>query len=69
MPTDSIQASDDAVSELRAALADVGVILPSLGVDPVGVAAEGGEPPLIVLGRCTAGTAWALVAALKGAAG
>lgn len=68
MASGSIQASDDAVSELRAALANVGVTLPSLGVDPVGVADEGGGSPLVTLGRCTAHTARALAAALKGAA-
>ena len=60
MPTDRIKASDDAVSELRAALADVGIALPSLGVDLVGVAGTGGGAPLVTLGRCTAETARAL---------
>ena len=69
MPSDFIQASDDAVSELRAALAGVGVTLPSLGVDLVGVTGQGGDAPLITLGRCTADTARALAAVLREARG
>ncbi|NGO67446.1 hypothetical protein [Streptomyces boncukensis] len=67
MSNPRIAQSDDAVSELRAALAGAGITLPSLGVDLVGVCDRGDAPPLVSLGRCTVETARALAAALKGA--
>nr|WP_206315432.1 hypothetical protein [Streptomyces sp. C1-2] len=50
---------------MREALAEVGVVLPSLGVDPVTGAS--GEPfALVALGRCNVRTAERLTAALRG---
>ncbi|AYG81824.1 hypothetical protein DWB77_03991 [Streptomyces hundungensis] len=46
------------VMELRAALAEHGITLPSLGRDF-------GTPPLVILGNCNADTARALTAALE----
>ncbi|MFE9532866.1 hypothetical protein [Streptomyces sp. NPDC006691] len=45
------------VMELRAALAEHGITLPSLGRDF-------GTPPLVILGNCNAATARALAGAL-----
>jgi hypothetical protein len=50
--------------ELGAALADVGVLLPSLGLDTVSLASDY-LPPLVDLGRCNPGTARKLAAALR----
>uniref|UniRef100_A0AAU2V613 Uncharacterized protein n=1 Tax=Streptomyces sp. NBC_00003 TaxID=2903608 RepID=A0AAU2V613_9ACTN len=47
------------VMELRAALAEHGITLPSLGRDF-------GTPPLVILGNCNTATARALTAALGG---
>ncbi|MFI6049663.1 hypothetical protein ACIBCO_06140 [Streptomyces violascens] len=47
------------VMELRAALAEHGITLPSLGRDF-------GTPPLVILGNCNTATARALAAALGG---
>ncbi|MFF5534253.1 hypothetical protein ACFY71_17455 [Streptomyces cinerochromogenes] len=59
--------TEKAVEELRAALHGVGVILPSLRVDPVSAAHE--EPyALVDLGRCNLGVASRLAAVLRGAA-
>ncbi|MER7401089.1 hypothetical protein ABT373_01090 [Streptomyces sp. NPDC000070] len=50
--------------ELGAALAEVGVQLPSLGLDTVSLASDY-LPPLVDLGRCNPGTARKLAAALR----
>lgn len=57
------QAAEDVVTRLRVALGALGVVLPSLRVDPLTAASE--EPyPLVELGRCTVESAARLVAAL-----
>ncbi|MDX2544956.1 hypothetical protein ACOT81_26040 [Streptomyces sp. WI04-05B] len=59
--------TDEVVARLRAALKEVGVALPSLGVDPVSGASD--EPfALVVLGRCNVRTATRLAAVLEGLA-
>ncbi|MGW4563502.1 hypothetical protein ACWEN3_14175 [Streptomyces sp. NPDC004561] len=56
--------AEEAVERLRAALRGVGVVLPSLRVDPLSVS---GEDPyaLVDLGRCNIGVASRLAAALR----
>ncbi|MCP3817633.1 hypothetical protein NLX86_05630 [Streptomyces sp. A3M-1-3] len=61
-----LEVAESAVTELRAALARAGVILPSLGIDPLSYADPTDRPALIELGRCTAETARLLAAALPG---
>lgn len=63
-----IEAAQEAVTELRAALERAGVKLPSLGLDPVTCAAEPPRP-LVELGRCTVETARRLAAVLPGEGG
>jgi hypothetical protein len=65
---DPIEDAEEARDELREALADVGVLLPSLGVD-VGSLVSRYLPPLVDLGRCTPGTARRLATALRSSAG
>ncbi|GHJ34535.1 hypothetical protein [Streptomyces sp. TS71-3] len=61
---EGIQAVEDVVNRLRGALAALGVVLPSLRVDPLTAASE--EPyPLVELGRCNVDTAQRLVAVLS----
>ncbi|WP_137989400.1 hypothetical protein [Streptomyces vilmorinianum] len=62
--TGSIEEVSEAVTELREALVRAGIVLPSLGLDVVTLAA--GDPcrPLIELGRCTVETARLLAAAV-----
>jgi hypothetical protein len=56
--------AEEAVERLRAALRGVGVVLPSLRVDPLSVPAE--DPyALVDLGRCNLGVASRLAAALS----
>lgn len=56
--------AEEAVERLRAALRGVGVVLPSLRVDPLSVSAE--DPyALVDLGRCNLGVASRLAAALR----
>ncbi|MET7601747.1 hypothetical protein ABZU45_02375 [Streptomyces avermitilis] len=63
-----VRSTEEVVEELRAALVEVGVLLPSLRVDPVTGASD--EPfPLVALGRCNVGTAQKLTAVLRGLAG
>lgn len=57
--------ADGACAALCAALATVGITLPSLGVDPVSFA-DRSPHTLIDLGRCTVATAQKLTAALTG---
>ncbi|WP_149184984.1 hypothetical protein [Streptomyces sp. TRM49041] len=59
-----IREAEQACDELRAALTEVGVTLPSLGLDCVSLAAD--PPyPLVELGRCAPGTARQLAEALS----
>ncbi|KPI24448.1 hypothetical protein OK074_7025 [Actinobacteria bacterium OK074] len=60
-----VQSTDEVVEALRAALAGVGVQLPSLGVDPVSFASSD-KFALVSLGRCNVGVAMQLAAALRG---
>ncbi|OII63300.1 hypothetical protein BJP40_25220 [Streptomyces sp. CC53] len=61
-----LETAEDAVEKLRGELLHVGVVLPSLGLDPV--TAAGDAPyPLVELGRCNLDTAARLAAALEGA--
>ncbi|MET8023523.1 hypothetical protein [Streptomyces avermitilis] len=63
-----VRPTEEVVEELRAALAGVGVLLPSLRVDPVTGASD--EPfALVALGRCNVGTAQRLTAVLRGLPG
>ncbi|MFE9816617.1 hypothetical protein [Streptomyces sp. NPDC005773] len=56
------------IDALRAALTAHGITLPSLGVDPLTLAACTTRPPLIALGNCNAATARRLTEALCPAA-
>ncbi|MEU0336600.1 hypothetical protein [Streptomyces sp. NPDC006193] len=59
--------TEEAVEHLRTALQGLGIVLPSLRVDPV--SAANGEPyALVDLGRCNLGVASRLAAALRAAA-
>lgn len=61
----SVRAAEEAVERLRAGLAEVGITLPSLRLDPVSCA--GNEPaPLVDLGRCNPETALRLSTVLEG---
>lgn len=66
------QEAEEAVRQLRAALDDCGLKLPSLGLDPMTtVSAELGglyRSPLVELGRCRVEVALELAAALRRAA-
>ncbi|MYS95375.1 MULTISPECIES: hypothetical protein [Streptomyces] len=53
--------AEDAVKELRAELAKAGIILPSLGLDPVSLAREA-PCPLMESGGCSVRTARRLAA-------
>ncbi|MFE1023345.1 hypothetical protein [Streptomyces sp. E2N166] len=59
-----VEEAEVAVKELRAALAEAGITLPSLGLDPVSLAREA-PCPLVELGRCSVETAQRLAAALR----
>jgi hypothetical protein len=60
-----VRSTQEVVESLRAALVGVGVILPSLSVDPVTGASD--EPfALVDLGRCNARTAERLASVLRG---
>ncbi|MFB7636830.1 hypothetical protein ACFC0M_38610 [Streptomyces sp. NPDC056149] len=54
---------ESVLTELREALARAGIILPSLGLDPVSYAHRT-MPPLVELGRCNTDTARRLAKAL-----
>lgn len=58
-----IKEVENATKELREALAGVGVVLPSLGPDPVSCANDTMRP-LVELGRCTIEVARRLAQAL-----
>ncbi|GAA1429439.1 hypothetical protein GCM10009601_44760 [Streptomyces thermospinosisporus] len=51
-----VEEAEEVVKELRAVLAKAGIILPSLGLDPVSLAREA-PCPLVELGRCSVETA------------
>ncbi|MFF5981569.1 hypothetical protein ACFY78_22235 [Streptomyces olindensis] len=59
-----VEEAEDAVKELRAELAKAGIILPSLGLDPVSLGREA-PCPLVELGRVTVETARRLAAVLR----
>ncbi|MFF0432236.1 hypothetical protein ACFYU9_08450 [Streptomyces sp. NPDC004327] len=59
----STEEAREAVTELREALDRAGIVLPSLGLDAVTLAADPPRP-LVELGRCTAATARLLAQAL-----
>ncbi|MFG1670134.1 hypothetical protein [Streptomyces sp. Y7] len=60
-----MRSTEEVVALLREALGGVGVVLPSLCVDPV--TGAGKEPfALVQLGRCNVRTAERLVAVLRG---
>ncbi|CAM5269262.1 Secreted protein OS=Streptomyces tendae OX=1932 GN=GUR47_09845 PE=4 SV=1 [Streptomyces tendae] len=59
-----VEGAEDTVEELRAVLAEAGIVLPSLGLDPVSLAREA-PCPLVELGRCSVETARRLAAALR----
>lgn len=57
------QTAEDVVTRLREALGALGVVLPSLRVDPLSAASD--EPyPLVELGRCNLDTAVRLITVL-----
>lgn len=64
---DPVEDAEGAVEELRTALADRGVLLPSLGVDVVWLGSRW-MPPLVDLGCCKPSVARKLAAALRSAA-
>ncbi|MCX2925515.1 hypothetical protein ORI94_18485 [Streptomyces sp. NEAU-W12] len=51
-----VEEAEGVVKELRALLAKTGIVLPSPGPDPVGLAREAPRP-LAERGRCSVGTA------------
>ncbi|MFB6845348.1 hypothetical protein ACFCXS_10885 [Streptomyces sp. NPDC056373] len=59
-----VEEAEDAVKELRTELAEAGITLPSLGLDPVSLAREA-PCPLVELGRCSVETARRLAAVLR----
>ncbi|MEU7716732.1 hypothetical protein [Streptomyces tibetensis] len=59
-----VEEAEDVVKELRAELAEAGITLPSLGLDPVSLAREA-PCPLVELGRCSVETARRLAAVLR----
>ncbi|MFE5595510.1 hypothetical protein [Streptomyces sp. NPDC056549] len=61
--TGALGTAQEAVAELREALARAGITLPSLGIDVVTLAAEPPRP-LVELGCCTVETARLLAAAV-----
>ncbi|MEV7615803.1 hypothetical protein [Streptomyces sp. NPDC089799] len=62
-PRERVQAAEEAVAQLKGALDGVGVVFPSLGVEPVSAAGSYGLP-LVELGRCNLDTALRLAAVL-----
>ncbi|MFI9604322.1 hypothetical protein ACIHCX_31490 [Streptomyces sp. NPDC052043] len=59
--------AEEAVERLRAALHDVGIVLPSLRIDPV-TGAHGAPYALVDLGRCNLDAASRLADALRAGA-
>ncbi|GAA2774024.1 hypothetical protein GCM10010521_60350 [Streptomyces rameus] len=62
-----VEEAEEALKELRSALEKAGVVLPSLGLDPLSLAREA-PCPLVELGRCSPETARRLAAALAAVA-
>lgn len=63
--TGAVEEASETVAELREALVRAGIVLPSLGLDAVTLAADSpSRPPLIELGRCTVETARLLAGAV-----
>ncbi|MCS0601438.1 hypothetical protein NX794_09380 [Streptomyces sp. LP11] len=60
-----VEEAEETLEELRSALAKAGLVLPSLGLDPVSLAREA-PCPLVELGRCSVETARRLAVALAG---
>lgn len=60
----SVEEAEEAVKELRAALKDAGITLPTLRLDLQSIAREAPRP-LIELGRCNVETAARIAAALR----
>lgn len=63
-PADPVADAEAARDELRDALAEADILLPSLGLDPV-TYGGGFLPPLVDLGRCNPRVARKLAAALR----
>ncbi|OON80869.1 hypothetical protein [Streptomyces tsukubensis] len=63
-----VDEAEDAVRELRQALARVGIKLPSLGLDPLSMAREA-PCPLVELGRCSVEVAHRLAVVLPSGKG
>ncbi|WP_329117051.1 hypothetical protein [Streptomyces sp. NBC_01465] len=59
-----MEEADEAVAELRAALVGIGVVLPSLRIDPLSYARES-PCPALDLGYCSVDGARRLAAALR----
>ncbi|MEV1077539.1 hypothetical protein AB0I98_04690 [Streptomyces sp. NPDC050211] len=59
-----VEEAEEAVKELRAALKNAGIILPSLRIDPASLAREA-PCPLVELGRCSVEAALRLTAAVR----
>ncbi|MDO0932990.1 hypothetical protein QQY66_15305 [Streptomyces sp. DG2A-72] len=59
-----VEEAEEAVKELRAALKNAGIILPSLRIDPASLAREA-PCPLVELGRCSVEAAQRLTAVLR----
>ncbi|SCK17518.1 hypothetical protein H181DRAFT_01181 [Streptomyces sp. WMMB 714] len=64
--SDVVEEAEAARDELHAALSEAGILLPSLGLDPVTFGCDY-LPPLVDLGRCSPRVARELAAALRGA--
>ncbi|EST23164.1 hypothetical protein N566_25970 [Streptomycetaceae bacterium MP113-05] len=63
-PVDPIEDAEEARNELRDALTEAGVLLPSLGLDVVSLGSHY-LPPLVDLGRCHPREARKLASALR----
>ncbi|MCT4352776.1 hypothetical protein M5362_06485 [Streptomyces sp. Je 1-79] len=63
MSTGAVHEAQEAVRELREALVRAGIVLPSLGLDVLTLAADPPRP-LVELGRCTVETARLLTGAV-----
>lgn len=62
---EAVTASTQAVAGLQEALLDLGITLPSLGIDLLSCSRPVDPRPLIELGRCNLETAAALTAVLR----
>ncbi|MEU6591469.1 hypothetical protein ABZ923_19975 [Streptomyces sp. NPDC046881] len=62
-----VEEAEETLRELRSALEKAGVLLPSLGLDPVSLAREA-PCPLVEPGRCSVATARRLAVVLTGVA-